>query len=61
MIQDGLFETENCIVLLSQGFHLAFTDTDHREIINYIEEEYDYQYAKMGIPSFFLSMVSKRL
>ena len=43
------------IVLISRGFHLAFTDTEYSEIINYIEEEYDYQYAKMGFHSFFLS------
>ena len=43
------------IVSISRGFHLAFTDTEYSEIINYIEEEYDYQYAKMGFHSFFLS------
>ena len=41
------------IVWLSPGCHLAFTDTEYSEIINYIEEEYDYQYAKMGFVSIF--------
>ena len=49
------------LVLISRGFHLAFTDTEYSEIINYIEEEYDYQYAKMGFHSFLLSMYSERL
>lgn len=38
---------------------LAFTDLEYSELINYIEEEYDYQYANMGFLSSFVSCYSE--
>lgn len=34
-------------VWMNGNWNLAFTDSDYNELISYIEEEYDYQYAQI--------------